>query len=156
MCRSCNYAKAPTFIGRGALLALYVSDIEKARGFYRDWLGFQEPYELKNTDGSLSLTFLKINDDQYIEIFPGLKPEQDRLNHISFQTDNAEALRAYLAARGVKVPDKVNKVRIGNTSFQPIPKTLMTTPSNSRSTNPAAGLGARRANFFPTSAFPRG
>jgi catechol 2,3-dioxygenase-like lactoylglutathione lyase family enzyme len=108
--------KRPRLLGV-AHMALYVSDIEKTRGFYRDWLGFQEPYDLKNADGSLSMTFFKVNENQYIEIFPGLKPEQDRLNHIAFQTDDAEALRVYLAARGVKVPDKVNKVRIGNTSF---------------------------------------
>ena len=28
--------------------------------------------------------------------FPGLKPGQDRLNHISIQTDDAEAMRVYL------------------------------------------------------------
>lgn len=100
-----------------AHMALYVSDIEKARGFYHDFLGFEEPYDLKNADGSLSMTFFKVNEDQYIEIFPGLKPENDRLNHIAFQTDDAEKLRLYLASKGVKVPDKVNKVRIGNTSF---------------------------------------
>ncbi|MBS1810873.1 MAG: VOC family protein [Acidobacteria bacterium] len=108
--------KRPRLLGV-AHMALYVTDIEKTRGFYRDWLGFQEPYDLKNADGSLSMTFFKVNEEQYIEIFPGLKPEQDRLNHIAFQTDNAEALRVYLASRGVNVPDKVNKVRIGNTSF---------------------------------------
>lgn len=108
--------KRPRLLGV-AHMALFVSDVEKARGFYRDFLGFQEPYDLKNADGSLSLTFFKVNEDQYIEIFPGLKPEQDRLNHISFYTDDAEGLRAYLAARGVKVPERANKVRIGNTSF---------------------------------------
>ncbi|MGH9846463.1 MAG: VOC family protein, partial [Blastocatellia bacterium] len=108
--------KRPRLLGV-AHMALYVSDIEKSRGFYRDFLGYQEPFDLKNADGSLSLTFFKVNEDQYIELFPGLKPEQDRLNHISFQTDDAEAMRAYLASRGVKVPDRANKVRIGNTSF---------------------------------------
>lgn len=109
--------KRPRLLGV-AHMAIYVSDIEKSRIFYRNLLGFQEPYDLKNADGSLSLTFFKVNEDQYIEVFPGLKPEtQDRLNHIAFQTDDAEALRKYLAAQGVKVPDKVNKVRIGNTSF---------------------------------------
>ena len=108
--------KRPKILGVGHM-AIYVSDIEKSRGFYRDWLGFQEPYDLKNADGSLSLTFFKVNENQYIEVFPGLKPEQDRLNHISFYTDNAEGLRKYLAAQGVKVPEKANKVRIGNTSF---------------------------------------
>ncbi len=108
--------KRPRLLGV-AHMALYVSDIEKTRGFYHDFLGFQESYDLKNADGSLSMTFFKVNEDQYIEIFPGLKPEQDRLNHIAFQTDDAEKLRLYLATRGVKVPEKVNKVRIGNTSF---------------------------------------
>lgn len=98
-------------------MALFVSDVDKSRGFYRDFLGFQEPYDLKNADGSQGMTFFKINEDQYVEISPGLKPEQDRLNHIAFQTDDAEAMRAYLAARGVKVPERVSKVRIGNTSF---------------------------------------
>ena len=108
--------KRPKILGV-AHMAVFVSDVEKARGFYRDWLGFQEPYDLKNADGSLSLTFFKINENQYIEVFPGLKPEQDRLNHISFYTDDAEGLRKYLAAKGWQTPAKVNQVRIGNTSF---------------------------------------
>ncbi len=108
--------KRPKILGVGHM-AIFVSDVEKARGFYRDWLGFQEPYDLKNADGSLSLTFFKVNENQYIEVFPGLKPEQDRLNHISFYTDDAEGLRTYLAAKGVQTPAKANKVRIGNTSF---------------------------------------
>lgn len=108
--------KRPKILGVGHM-AIFVSDVEKARGFYRDWLGFQEPYDLKNNDGSLSLTFFKVNENQYIEVFPGLKPEQDRLNHISFYTDDAEGLRTYLAAKGVQTPAKAGKVRIGNTSF---------------------------------------
>lgn len=100
-----------------AHMALFVSDIEKARGFYRDFLGFQEPYDLKNADGTLSLTFFKVNEDQYIEVFPGLKPGQDRLNHIAFATDDAAAFRTFLAEHGVEVPPAVNRVRIGNTAF---------------------------------------
>lgn len=100
-----------------AHMAVYVSDVERTRRFYRDWLGFEEPYDLKNADGSLSMTFFKVNEDQYIEIFPGLKPDQDRLNHIAFATDDASALRAYLAASGVRVPAGVSKGRIGNSNF---------------------------------------
>jgi catechol 2,3-dioxygenase-like lactoylglutathione lyase family enzyme len=100
-----------------AHMAILVRDIDATRGFYHDFLGFQEPYDLRNADGSLSMTFFKVNEDQYIEIFPTLRPGQDRLSHIAFQTDDAEALRAYLASRGVTVPDHANTVRIGNTSF---------------------------------------
>src|SRR6185295_8840014 len=100
-----------------AHIALRVSDIEKSRAFYKDFLGFGEPFRLDNPDGSLALTFIKVNDRQYIELFPGLKPGADRLNHISIQTDDAEAMRVYLASRGVAVPAKTPKGRIKNSNF---------------------------------------
>jgi catechol 2,3-dioxygenase-like lactoylglutathione lyase family enzyme len=100
-----------------AHMAISVGDIGKSRAFYHDWLGFAEPYDLKNADGSLNMTFFKVNEQQYIEVFPGLQPDRDRLNHIALVTEDAAALREYLAARGVKVPAAVNKVRIGNTAF---------------------------------------
>jgi lactoylglutathione lyase len=100
-----------------AHVALHVSDIEKSRAFYKDFLGFAEPFELTNPDGSLALTFIKINDRQYLELFPGLEPGADRLHHIALETDNAERMRVYLASRGIKVPDHVPKGRIGNLNF---------------------------------------
>jgi lactoylglutathione lyase len=108
--------KRPRILGV-AHIALFVSDIEKSRAFYKDFLGFGEPFKLDNPDGSLSLTFIKVNDRQYIELFPRLQPGADRLNHISIQTDDAEGMRVYLASRGVKVPDKTPKGRIRNSNF---------------------------------------
>src|SRR2546422_590405 len=103
--------KRPRVLGV-AHVALFVSDIEKSRAFYKDFLGFGEPFQLDNPDGGLSLTFIKVNDRQYVELFPGLKPGADRLNHISIQTDDAEAMRVYLASRGVAVPAKPPKGRL--------------------------------------------
>jgi len=100
-----------------AHIALFVSDIEKSRAFYTEFLGFEEPFRLDKPDGSLSLTFIKVNDYQYVELFPGLAPGADRLNHISFYTDDAEGMRRYLAARGVPVPERVPKGRIRNSNF---------------------------------------
>jgi lactoylglutathione lyase len=97
--------------------AFYVSDIGKARAFYKDFLGYSEPRELKNADGSLSRTFIKINDRQYVELFPEKEKGGDRLAHISIETDDAEAMRRYLGSRGVKVPAKAAKGRVGNLSF---------------------------------------
>ncbi len=108
--------KRPRVLGV-AHIALFVSDIEKSRAFYKDFLGFGEPFQLDNPDGGLRLTFIKVNDRQYVELFPGLKPGADRLNHISIQTDNADAMRVYLASRGVAVPAKTPKGRIKNSNF---------------------------------------
>lgn len=59
----------------------------------------------------------KINDYQYIELFAE-KPRGDRaLNHISFYTENADAMRDYLASKGVKVPVKVGKGQTGNKNY---------------------------------------
>jgi catechol 2,3-dioxygenase-like lactoylglutathione lyase family enzyme len=100
-----------------ANIAIYTHDFEKSRAFYRDFLGFAEPYSLSNPDGSLSMTFFKINERQYIELSPEKEAGSDRLRHISFETDDIEALRTYLGSQGVKVPAATSRGRIGNRSF---------------------------------------
>src|SRR5258708_4078474 len=100
-----------------AHIALFVHDMEKARAFYKDFLGFGEPFSLNKPDGEPSMTFIKVNDRQYIELFPEVEAGSDRLNHISVETDNAEAMRVYLASKGIKVPEKVNLGGIKNLSF---------------------------------------
>ncbi len=100
-----------------AHIALFAKDLDKSRDFYHDFLGFDEPYSLQNADGSPSMTFFKINERQYIELSPEREPASNRLNHIALQTENAEAMRRYLASKGVKVPDKTPKGRIGNSNF---------------------------------------
>jgi len=100
-----------------AHIAIYAHDIEKSRVFYRDFLGFAEPYSLNNPDGSLSMTFFKINERQYIELSPEKEPGSDRLRHLSFETDDIEGLRSYLESQGVKVPATTGRGRIGNRSF---------------------------------------
>ena len=85
-------------------MALYVGDLKKARAFYTDFLGFQEPYTLKRDDGSDRIAFIKINEDQYLELFAeGPRPDGN-LNHISFFTNSVEGIRAYLASNPSTTP----------------------------------------------------
>jgi catechol 2,3-dioxygenase-like lactoylglutathione lyase family enzyme len=112
--------KRPPIVGV-AHIGLRTDDIAAARKFYGGVLGFQEPFSLDKLpeDGTgLLLTYFKVNDHQYIEVFPELKdPKQDRLSHISFETTNIDALHAYLKSRGVKVPDKLEPMQDGNRGF---------------------------------------
>ena len=85
-------AKRPRILGISHM-ALYVGDLQKSRAF------------------------IKINEDQYLELFAENPKQDGRLNHISFFTDDAERMRAYLASRGVRVPDNVGKGKIGNSNF---------------------------------------
>jgi lactoylglutathione lyase len=98
-------------------MALFVSDLGKARAFYEDFLGYAEPYKLKRDDGTDRIAFIKINEDQYIELFADPPKKDGHMNHISFFVDSAEEMRSYLASQGVKVPDKVGKGKIGNFNF---------------------------------------
>ena len=97
--------------------AIYAHDFDKSKKFYSEFFGFDEVFPLKNPDGTTFMTFYKINDHQYIELYPEKTPNSDRLNHISFETTDIEALRLYLASKGVKVPSQPKLGRIGNLSF---------------------------------------
>jgi catechol 2,3-dioxygenase-like lactoylglutathione lyase family enzyme len=112
--------KRPPIVGV-AHIGLRSDDIAAARKFYGGVLGFQEPFSLDKLpeDGTgLLLTYFKINDHQYIEVFPELKdPKQDRLSHISFETTDIDQLYAYLKSQGVKVPDKLEPMQDGNRGF---------------------------------------
>src|SRR5262245_18061183 len=100
-----------------AHLALFVSDLQKAKAFYEDLLGFDESFTLPKPDGSVQIAFIKINDRQWIELFNTSSAGEGQLNHVGLYTDNAERMRDYLASQGVKVPDKVSKGRTGNKNF---------------------------------------
>jgi lactoylglutathione lyase len=100
-----------------AHLAVYVSDLTRARAFYRDLLGFDEPFTLPKPDGSVDIAFVKINDHQWIELFNRPSAGEGQLNHIAFYTDDADRLRDYLASRGVEVPGTVGTGRTGNKNF---------------------------------------
>src|SRR5271169_5135252 len=80
--------KRPHIVGLSHI-ALYVHDLDKTRAFYKDFLGFAEPYSLTNKDGSLHLTWIKINDHESIEIFPEKEAGTDRLYHVAVETDDA-------------------------------------------------------------------
>jgi lactoylglutathione lyase len=101
-----------------AHIALKTDDLAAAREYYGKYLGFAEAFSIPNADGTLEVIYFKVNDHQYIEVFPGLKGEaEDRLSHIAFETTNAEQLRVYLAAHGVKVPAALRTLPDGNLSF---------------------------------------
>lgn len=109
--------KRPHIIGV-AHIALRTDNLEGARKFYGRQLGYEEAFRLDRPEGGLMLAYFKVNDHQYVEIFPGWKGSgQLVLSHIAFETDDAQRLRDYLAGKGVKVPETLRKGLDGNLSF---------------------------------------
>ncbi len=107
-------------------VALWVGDLDRSRAFYKGFLGFDEPYSLASESGVVQIAWIKINDRQSIELFPlnrDAPKEGDSLYHIALETDDAQAMRDYLASRGVTgpggkpLPAKAPSGRIGNLNF---------------------------------------
>ena len=115
----------PNIIGLSHL-GLWVKDLDASRQFYKNYLGFDEPYSITNNDGTIHATWIKINDKQTVELFPISKstPKNgDSLYHIALETDDAEGMLKYLKSKGVTgpggkpLPEKVGKGKIGNLNF---------------------------------------
>lgn len=105
----------PPIIGL-AHVGFFVSDISKAEEFYGHELGYAH-FSLDKPGGGLMLNYYKINDHQYVEIYPGLKDDQDRLSHVAFETTDARKMRDFLASKGVKVPAALKPGLDKNLSF---------------------------------------
>ncbi|MDO8539794.1 MAG: VOC family protein [Opitutaceae bacterium] len=100
--------------------AFFVSDMAKAREFYEGFLGYQSPYSIPRKNPGEQLVWIKINDRQSVELFPGseVAADADRLYHIAVEVDDADAMLAYLRAKGVRgLPPAVPLGRIGNKNF---------------------------------------
>src|ERR1700722_8750624 len=57
-----------------ANITFKVSDLDKSRGYYQGVLGLPEAFDIKDASGKITSAYFKINDDQYIEVAPILKP----------------------------------------------------------------------------------
>ena len=110
-------ADRPPIIGLSHI-GFQVGDLQKSRVFYHELLGYEEPFRLKKEDAALETVYFKINDRQYIELRAGLKPDEaDPWVHLAYETTDAEAMRCFLADKGIEVPEKAALDRVGNLSF---------------------------------------
>jgi catechol 2,3-dioxygenase-like lactoylglutathione lyase family enzyme len=95
---------------------VYVSDAAKTEYFYvHDLGGFKAP-DPQNPAG----VRYYFNSIQFVEVLPlpPGAPTVNRFDHAGYNTANAEALRKYLGAHGVSVPDVVAKATDGSQYFE--------------------------------------
>jgi lactoylglutathione lyase len=110
-------ADRPKIIGI-ANIAVKVDNLDEARKFYGGVVGMAEAFTTRDPTVTGELVCFKVNEHQFVEVSPTLKEEaEDRLIRIGFETNDARALRDYLAAKGVAVPARVENDANGNRSF---------------------------------------
>jgi lactoylglutathione lyase len=90
-----------------AHVAIKVTDLDRSLDFYINRLGFPEMLRLNKDDGSTWLVYLRITDDQYLEVFPGA--ENDRapgwdangMNHMCLAVEDIDAVVQRIEAAGI-------------------------------------------------------
>jgi catechol 2,3-dioxygenase-like lactoylglutathione lyase family enzyme len=95
-----------------AHVAVRVSDIEKSRAFYKGVLGFEEAFDFKAPkDDSLAMAAFKVNDKQFIEVFPGIRESDEGkplLVHIGFIAPELDKAHEMCERLGLK-PSPINQ-----------------------------------------------
>jgi len=88
-------------------IGIKVKNLEKSIAFYTETMGFPEMFRLHRDDGRVWLVYLRITDDQYLEIFPEAiqdrapEPENNGINHFCLTVEKIEEIVRQLEAKGV-------------------------------------------------------
>jgi catechol 2,3-dioxygenase-like lactoylglutathione lyase family enzyme len=95
--------------------AIRVADLDASRAFYRK-LGFEEAFAF-DKDGVTTQSFIKINDRQFIELYPRVQPSDPvGFLHVCFESDDIAALNRFYLDLGLR-PNTVRKAGAGNLLF---------------------------------------
>ncbi len=88
-------------------VAIRTKDLDASLDFYCNKLGLKEIMRLHRDNGDLWLIYLRLTDDQYIEVFPDAvgdrAPPREAigLNHMCITVDDVESVVAQLDKAGV-------------------------------------------------------
>lgn len=92
-------------------LAVYTSDAATTEKYYTVTLGAQKLSDPENAKG----VKYALSNTQFVEVLPlPANSGVNRLDHAGFNTESAEGMRKYLAAKGWKTPAAVTKLSDGS------------------------------------------
>lgn len=103
-------SQKPAIVGI-AHVAIQVADLEKSSAFYQK-LGFAQPFEITK-DGKVAEAFIKLNDRQYLELYPVEEGKSPSFQHVCWEAVNLSGLYPIYTANGV-VSKPVRKAGAGN------------------------------------------
>ena len=106
-------AQSPPILGL-AHVAISVADVKASRAFYQK-LGFEEFFAFEK-DGVISQSFLKVNDRQFIELYPVSSHTPLGFLHLCFEGDDLNALHQFNVNADL-TPITVRKAGAGNLLF---------------------------------------
>jgi lactoylglutathione lyase len=101
-------------------MAIRARELDPMVAFYTEKLGLAEMFRLNQDDGSLMLVYLRVTDEQFIEIFPNgvgeSAPPREATgpNHLCLTVADLDATVAALTERGVELTRPLQLGKDGN------------------------------------------
>jgi lactoylglutathione lyase len=88
-------------------VAINVADLDRSLDFYSNVLGFPEMMRIDHDNGTPWLVYLRVTDDQFIELFPGAETEStspswhaNGFAHLCLMVDDLQTVVADIKAKG--------------------------------------------------------
>lgn len=103
-------------------IAFRVSNLEDSLRFYCNVLGFKEAFRIYSDQGELWIVYLKISENNFIELFP-YKGEMERgyetksYQHLCLLVDDMSKTLEELASRGLSIQGKPTQGKDGNFQY---------------------------------------
>ncbi len=87
--------------------AVRVTDLQRSLDFYCNTLRLTEQFRITNDEGQPWLVYVRVADNQFIELFPGAQGPHSPCNtagvvHICLQVDDIQATYKELTSRGLQ------------------------------------------------------
>jgi glyoxylase I family protein len=85
--------------------SIVVTDMERARQFYRDVLGLKEVERPANFTNPV--VWFEVGDE-HVHLIPSERPDTQSPRHFALHVDDAWAAREYLRAHGIEVQETIS------------------------------------------------
>lgn len=100
-------------------VAYVVKDLEESLHFYCDILGFEELFTMKDDQGDPVLTYLKVQRNQFIELFPAQKGDKKQsarigYGHLCLEVEDINEIARVMKEKGIKMDVEPKKGNDGN------------------------------------------
>ena len=84
-------------------VAISVPDIDKAVAYYGTVLGFPEAFRMRDAAGNVTLVYMQISENTFVELQPANAQRPPGINHFGVHVENMAAATAMFAGRGAPV-----------------------------------------------------
>ena len=86
-------------------VGLYVDNVDAAKAFFTDKMGFRDAFTVRDDKGQPTLAYVQVSANTFIELQPAGANRPVGISHVGLQVEDIRGTIAALKQRGVTVED---------------------------------------------------